>query len=205
MGSFSINGVGTSSGGKYEDVNINGVGNIRGPLDCQSIGINGVGTIDGDLKCVSGSVNGTARISGSVSAERFEVRGMMTLKGSLEAESFYSYGAFDITELLSADKIDIAFSHHSHAGEVGGKNVKIRRKDVVGFFVLTRSPKAFTASVIEADSVDIEYSEVGTVRADNAVIGPGCKIDRVEYRASCEVSKSANVREAVRVGNPEGL
>ncbi|MDG0875120.1 hypothetical protein L5D93_22940 [Paenibacillus thiaminolyticus] len=65
-GDIIISGLGSSSGGTYLRVRIDGVGNI-----------------DGDLFCSSFVSNGKGKVAGNLEADTTEVRGMLTLKGNL--------------------------------------------------------------------------------------------------------------------------
>ena len=42
--------------------------------------------------------------------------------------------------------------------------------------------KELTAEVIEGDKVEIEYTQADVVRGNHIKIGPGCKVDLVEYK-----------------------
>lgn len=53
-------------------------------------------------------------------------------------------------------------------------------------------------NTIEGDTITVEYTQAKVVRGRQIVVGPGSKIDRVEYTVSCE-AEEGTVREKVKV------
>jgi len=51
---------------------------------------------------------------------------------------------------------------------------------------------------VEGDELDLEWTVAEVVRGRVVKLGPGCKIGRVEYSESLEVSPQAEVREEVK-------
>lgn len=212
MGDIAIHGGGSCDGGEYGRVTINGGATIRGDITCDSISVNGaVGvrggltcrnfnvngacTIDGGLRGGSGEINGSLKCSESIRADKVTLRGSLKVKGSLEAEQFISHGAFEISELLSADTIEIRFSHKASAEEVGGKSVLVRMRPESDLWGLLPRNSRFSAKLIEGDEIDLENTVCDTVRGVTVRIGPGCRIKKLEYKSSCDISPYAEVAE----------
>ena len=55
------------------------------------------------------------------------------------------------------------------------------------------------AGLIEADEVDLEYTDCETVRGVKVHIGPECVVDRVEYSGELTTDPYATVGEKVKI------
>lgn len=218
-----INGLGSSSGGNYDFVQINGKGEINGDLDCSELQINGLGCIhgsvsagvvrvagkseiDGNLKGQEIVIDGMTEIGGAISADKIENRGMLKVNRDCGSETFRSQGGFTIDGLLNAGRIDVELYVASRAREIGGEEIDIRAGDAFGFkkFLTSIFPSlqlnhVLSAETIEGDNIYLENATAKVVRGGDVNIGPGCLIGAVEYRKSFRKDGSATVKESRKV------
>ena len=218
-----INGLGSSPGGNYNFVQINGKGDINGDLDCEDISVNGLGSIHGSLKAgtarIDGKseiaksftgqeiiINGMSEIGGSVSAQRVENRGMLKIGKDCESEIFRSQGGFHIGGLLNADKVNIEMYIGCSAREIGGQEIEIKAGSAFGFkkFLTSLFPAwqlnhHLTADTIEGDSIYIENATAKVIRGRDVKVGPGCQINEVEYKNSFNQDSGSTVKENKKV------
>lgn len=61
-----INGSGSSKGGKFQIVEINGSGIVSGDIECESLRFNGSGKADGKVKAEDVIISGSGKITGAV-------------------------------------------------------------------------------------------------------------------------------------------
>ncbi len=218
-----INGLGSSSGGSYNIIQINGKGDINGDIDCAELQINGLGCIhgnvktggariagkseiDGNLKAQEIITDGMTEVGGAISADKIENRGMLKVEKDCGSETFKSQGGFTIGGLLNAERIDVDIYAASRAREIGGQEIEIRSGDAFGFkkFLTSLFPglqldRTLSAETIEGDSIYLENATVKVVRGRDVKIGPGCKIDVVEYKTSFHQDIGATVKENRKV------
>jgi cytoskeletal protein CcmA (bactofilin family) len=214
-----INGVGSSSGGSYNFVQINGKGDINGDLECDELQVNGLGCVHGNVKTGSARtagkseidgnldgqeiiIDGMTEIGGSIKADKVENRGMLKVNKDCGSESFRSQGGFTIGGLLNAGKIDIELYVSSSAREIGGEEIQIRagtafglKKFLNSIFPAIQFNRGLSADSIEGDSVYLENATVKVVRGRDVKIGPGCQIGTVEYRNTFHKDGSATIKE----------
>lgn len=82
---LNINGFGSSAGGSFRNVTLNGSAKVNGDLDCMEFESNGHGSVNGNLTAQKirlnglGKLNGTVRSTGSV---------QMDGKGYIEKDAF---------------------------------------------------------------------------------------------------------------------
>ncbi|MDR4887608.1 polymer-forming cytoskeletal protein [Fredinandcohnia sp. QZ13] len=235
QGNLIINGMGSSGGGSFNKVLINGKGNVQGDIECNDFTINGTGTVAGNVKGNEGKISGNGNIEGSIEFEQFiiegaggiqgdakinnmkisgngkiggslkaeeiKLRGKATIAEDCEAEEFKGTGDFVIGGLLNADVIDISIAGECHAKEIGGRTIKVKK----GIFSFLNNlfkavyPVSLTTEIIEADEIEIEYTNAKMVRGDNITIGPNCHIDVVEYKGTFSQDPSATVVEAKQI------
>lgn len=111
---IEINGFGTSSGGRFEDVMINGKGTISSDIECRFYDCNGMGTVNGNVMTETVRINGKGKINGNVIARNITVDGHATLDGNVSYESIRISG------------------HCSIGGNVKGERTKVNGKAIIG-------------------------------------------------------------------------
>jgi cytoskeletal protein CcmA (bactofilin family) len=224
-----IAGAGTISGGQYQDVTIAGAGAIPGDIECRKLKISGTAdcrgnvkaervevsgaaTFGGDLEAAELSAGGTVEVrgnlrgghtkasgaltvAGSVSVEHLELAGAVTVRGDAQAERFDGRGAFRIDGLLNASQIDVSLWGRSEVREIGGERISIRQGR--GWSPFTE--KHLYAETIEGDDVRLEDVSAKVVRGGHVEIGPGCRIDLVEFTGDFKQGNGANVGTARKV------
>ncbi len=213
---LKIYGQGNASGGKYSAVSIMGEGKIDGDMECTYIKIYGEGQLNGDLK-TEGTVNikGQTRIKGNLEADKIKLQGELDIGGEVlvdeavltgnistngdcNAEIFKLEGGFKINGLLNADILNINLYWPCEAHEIGGSKITIRRDGKLSFLglknmIMHGEKNILKADIIEGDDVNIENTHAKVVRGNNIKIGPGCKIELVEYKNDFKQDKSAHV------------
>lgn len=217
MNDLRINGIGSSAGGSFDLVQINGKGEIYGDLECRELQINGLGSfsgnvkaevfkvsgkseVSGNLECGMATIDGKIDIDGKLKARDIENRGMLGVTEEVSSESFHSYGAFKISGLLNADKIQIIMYAPCSAMEIGGEEIDIRvgkasglRELIGSFFSGWPLKTSFSTDTIEGDDIYLENTSAKVVRGNNIKIGPGCQIDIVEYKNTFEKGNDSGI------------
>lgn len=150
-------------------------------------------------------ISGMLRVGENCCATEARVSGGLDVKGDLTAEKVRLSGQSDIRGLLNAEEVEIILEKGhgcSQIGSVGGGSVKVAQQMSGGFNLLplfrSKSASGLKTSSIEADKVELEYTEAETVRAIDAVIGKGCKIGTVEYSGTLTVDEDAVVGNTVK-------
>ena len=210
---LKINGHGSSAGGKYNSVIINGEGIINGDLDCiklkingrcdingnvkaESVEVYGINSIKGNLEAEKAKIYGNANIEGNVSINNAETYGSISVDGDCNAEVFKIEGTFAIEGLLNAGELELRLYGASKAQEIGGENITVKRKGKSGFLGLKgmMQGKELTVRTIEGDDIYLENTQARVVRGNNIEIGPGCEIELVEYKDDFKQDKKSEVR-----------
>jgi cytoskeletal protein CcmA (bactofilin family) len=101
-----ISGVGSSSGGVFNNVLINGKGKINGDVDCSDFTINGVGSVEGSVKTKTGKINGKGGIKGDLQSDEFKVDGHANIGGSIEVEKARFDGVVSINGCVTAETVE---------------------------------------------------------------------------------------------------
>ena len=139
---LKINGTGNTAGGKYNEVTVNGVGEINGDIECESFKTNGASTLNGNLTSKSLKVNGTSVIKGDIKTEEIKVNGSADIKGNIESKNSKVHGEVKITGNLNSDLLEL------HGGmEVKG-NCNAETFNSSGGFTV--------AGLLNADNINIK-------------------------------------------------
>ena len=104
---LKINGSGKSPGGYYNNITINGSGDIQGNVDCINFKVNGSGTVYGDIKCELAVTSGSSNIKGNAESLEYKVNGSSKINGNGFNKSTKVNGSLDITGSLKGDEIYI--------------------------------------------------------------------------------------------------
>lgn len=173
-----------------------------------------------DLEALEAKIYGDAEILGLFQCKDLKVYGACTLK-KLETDTLTVYGALEKAEEVSVESA-------SFSGEVkiqGSLNVGDGRFKLVGKSTVTEifcetlevraegdlfdgvlsglisrgSSGSLSADLIEGDDIYLENTHVKMVRAKKIKVGPGCKVERVEYSGKLEVHTHAEVVEKIEV------
>ncbi|HEU4962757.1 MAG TPA: bactofilin [Bacilli bacterium] len=215
-----ISGYGSSNGGEFHIVKLEGKARVDGGLTCTEFVSHGKSTVHGPVYTKLAVVNGDATINGPLEAERLNVHGRTTINGDLrgervkvhgqvkvnadcEAEVFTCQGGFEIEGLLNAGEVDITLYGKGRAQEIGGASIKVRREtnQIAKWLRLMFASLngGLTADTIEGDDIFLEETTAKVVRGNRVTIGAGCSIDLVEYKDELILEGDAIVRQQIQL------
>lgn len=200
-----------------------GSAKVEGNLTAKKFEAAGSFKCEGDLEVVEGEAAGSVKVAGRVRAKELRLAGSVRAKGitggylraggalaveeNVEVETFRFGGAFEIGGLLSADRIEVELEGRSWAREIGGEQIVVRLSpkglsgvlaQTLGLLFGKGSEKALKVETVEGDEIELEATEAKLVRGGRIKIGPGCRVERVEYTETLAVAKEAAVKEEVK-------
>ena len=206
-----------------EEFKAAGSAKVEGNLKAQKFEVAGSFKCEGDLEAEEAEAAGSFAVVGRLKAKELRLAGSARAKsitggylragGSLhveenvEVETFRLTGAFEIGGLLSADRVEVELAGRAQVREIGGEKIVVRagEKSLGGilsaalrFIFGPGSPQELFAETIEGDEIELEATEAKLVRGGRIKIGPGCRIERVEYTETLEVAPEAVVKEEVK-------
>jgi cytoskeletal protein CcmA (bactofilin family) len=106
-GTLRINGSGSSGGGRFDKVVINGSGKISGDLECEVFTINGSGYVDGSLKTGDGKISGSGTVEGDLAAGSFKISGSGKIAGSVTADELTISGSGNVGKNVEAQTVRV--------------------------------------------------------------------------------------------------
>lgn len=200
-GDMLVNGTMRASGNiTSQSLSMQGMSNIAGRLEAARIHIEGTAKIGGRVAFATMNVQGTIEAKRSMNGEEIRLEGLLKTGGDCEAERFIGRGGFKVAGLLNAGQIEIRLFGGSSAEEIGGETIEIRREKQGGFFqrwlsyIYYNFSNSLNVDTIEGDDIYLEYTKARTVRGNNVTIGPGCRIEKVEYKNRFHRDAKASVR-----------
>jgi len=193
---------------------------VEGDLKAGRLDVSGAFKVEGALEVEEGEAAGSFKVEGPVSAQELRIsgaakcgplrggyiriNGALKAKGDIEADTIRLAGAFKVEGLISADRVEIHLEDHSKARELGGEVIEVRRGtsggllSTLGRLLGTHGRGALEVEAVEGDELDLEWVRAEVVRGRVVKLGPGCRIGRVEYQESLQVSPDAQVEEEVK-------
>ena len=213
--SINLDGVGSSGGGKFEDINISGVYSLKGDIICNKLDVSGVLKNSKNIQCEEFKVSGVLKSSESLKAQDINVSGVATIEKNIKSHKISGEGCIKVKEDIESEKIDLQgniicdglincedfylFTEgESRIGEIGATNIEIcgekKSKNIFKIFIPKRikNNRAYI-KVIEGDNIKLSDCEVDIVRGKNIVIGENCKINKVEYSESIDINELSKI------------
>ncbi|WP_222861027.1 hypothetical protein [Paenibacillus ihumii] len=185
-----------------EQFRLNGTGRGSGTIAGEQLRLDGTMKLDGDVSFGRIHINGMLQASGGAVGEQADIDGGMKLDGSAKYETLQVHGLLQVGGKLSAREMDIVMAGACRASEISGERIRVRKKlgagRLIGLLSSTLAPR-LTAELIEGDDIMLEATKAGVVRGNTIRIGPGCEIDRVEYRVHYEADPGSTVGSAGQV------
>lgn len=174
---------------------VNGRVNVDGPVAAGALEVNGMCDVNGACEIgEAAEISGMARIEGALRAGVLKVGGRVRVEGPIEAEEVTVTGNLHCNALMNADVIEFELVGKSKVREIGCTALTA----TVGSGGWFSKPK-LEVETIEGDRIEVEAVIARRIRGDVVVIGDDCRVDRIEYRTSCERRGSAIVEEAVQI------
>jgi len=106
-GNLTINGIGSSGGGEFREVNIDGVAKVNGAIRCEQFRCNGTLTVNGDVHADSLQINGLSTLNGALTTGRARVDGRIKVEDAVTADTFKLHGLCSMASHLSAEHIEL--------------------------------------------------------------------------------------------------
>ncbi|MFT4413980.1 polymer-forming cytoskeletal protein [Fredinandcohnia humi] len=106
-GDLLINGMGSSGGGSFKKVIINGKGTVHGDVECESFQLSGSGTVNGSMKGNKGRISGTGTIEGDIEFDTFSIEGSGGIQKDATIKSMTISGKGSIGGSLKGDEVKI--------------------------------------------------------------------------------------------------
>lgn len=205
---LSCNGTAKAYGHlKSKSCTINGTLDIEGSFDIETAKINGKLEIEGNLRAQEVRSFGETNVKGNVSGEFVNLEGGFHIQGHCEAERLRMKGIFQIGGLVNAGDVELLLHSRCGVKEIGGEHIVVRRaeghlvKRLIGSMFLPADFYEGTLSVesIEGDSIYVEHTAAQVIRGARIVIGPGCRVGRVEYTETFENELGSEVSENTKL------
>ncbi|MBG9768418.1 polymer-forming cytoskeletal protein [Bacillus vallismortis] len=108
MEKLVINGSGSSKGGTFQSVEINGSGTVAGDVECETFSFHGTGKADGSVKAKAITINGSGKIQGDVDTESIRINGTGFIEGEVSAKQLKIAGSSTFGGTVKADGIVIS-------------------------------------------------------------------------------------------------
>jgi len=170
--------------------------NVGRDLEAKTLRGAGTGEVGGDVRAETLKFSGRLIAGGTVKAREATISGFAECGGNLEADQLQLGGAFDVGGSVSGQRIQIALAGHSRASEIVAPEIVVRRASwrwQMLDFAWRRSTALLSAETIEGETVHLEATRAGTVSGRQVTIGPGCRIEVVEYSESLHIDPQADV------------
>ncbi len=194
-----IEGFGTSYGGEYNKVKLEGLATIKDNLKCVSFSSEGMCKCEGELIADDISTEGTFKINGNVRAKKISVEGIARFIDScVNADQVYAEGVIHCDE-LSADNIKI--DGVCRADKILGESIIINPKvgKRTGFFEIFNSSYASNIRLIECTDINADELSADIIRASKVKLGKHCEVNLVEYSDTIDIHPEAKIKKLIKV------
>lgn len=186
-----------------ETFRVSGSTHMEGAVDVGDGHCSGAFHVDGKLSIRrTMSVSGSALVTGQITGEAMRGSGSLRVGQDVSLDSISWSGSIQCPGLCTAEVIDLKLHGECHIGELAGSQINVsweRNGRWLRWLPLNKVQEMLTVSEVSGDEVTLEATTAQMVRGDRVVIGPQCRIDRVEYRQSLTVDPQSWVGQSVQI------
>lgn len=178
--------------------------NISGSFNCDEnlssenlIKVSGSANLKGKLKGNEVNIYGNLAVDKNIEVNNLKIMGQIEALNDCECTTFYLNGSGKIDGLLSADKVKMKLYGRSYIKEIGGEEIIVEINKIKKILSLrTIESGHLKSNLIEGDKINIINTKCDLVRGHNIIIGPGCKINKIEYTGTLTVDKTSEIGES---------
>jgi len=134
---------------------------------------------------------------------------MLRSSGEIMCENFYSFGPLAVED-INCENVFILCHHDVRIQNITGSEIQIsdyfspdkKFKAIpksLRYGKISGSKSIIEVSSIEGDKISVKNTKANFVAGDDIIIGPGCTIERVEYRGAIKISDKSIVKEVIKV------
>ncbi|MDC2864289.1 polymer-forming cytoskeletal protein [Bacillus sp. BP-3] len=103
-----INGYGTSNGGQFRNVQLNGKGTVNGDVECVDFECNGSGHVNGDIKAETVKISGSGKINGKLDAMQMSIEGSGNIQQDVDVRKIKISGKGTIGGHVSGEDMNVS-------------------------------------------------------------------------------------------------
>jgi cytoskeletal protein CcmA (bactofilin family) len=201
-------------------ISISGAATLNGAVTATSCSISGATKVTGDVEVGELRSSGSCKVGGRLKARECHISGSLQVQdavnvdgllrmsgtarfgGDIEAAHLQTTCALQVDGLLNADTVELVLLGQVSAREVGGERIIVLHpgRRIGEGWALPSCVFSLTTATVEGDELFLEATRAAVVRGKRIVIGPHCRITRVEYGDSLCIDPTATVEESVYTG-----
>lgn len=106
-GDLIINGFGSSNGGQFNQVTVNGKGTVNSDVDCANFECNGSGTVNGNVVAQTGKISGKGTVNGDIHSQSLSIDGTAKVQNNLFVKNLKVSGRASVGGKIKSDEIKI--------------------------------------------------------------------------------------------------
>jgi cytoskeletal protein CcmA (bactofilin family) len=106
-GDLIINGLGSSNGGQFNHVTINGKGTVNTDVECTNFDCNGSGTVNGNVVAAAAKISGNGKINGTIEGQSLSIDGTAKVKNNVHVKNLKVAGKACVGGKIKSDEIKI--------------------------------------------------------------------------------------------------
>lgn len=193
---------------------VNGACNIKGDISSNLLNNSGYLKVKGKSICKDITNHGKYSTTSEIKSEVFTSDGVVKSRSDIEVQKFIANGPIIIKGMLQADTADITVKGVGFINQIKAKivhtgklrDVRLRPSvDILARLVLAPlsgikiTLNRININMIEGTLVDISFTNAELIRGEKVTIGPGCRVNRVEYAKSIEVSEDSYIGKKIKV------
>lgn len=106
-GDLIINGFGSSNGGQFNQVIVNGKGTVNSDIDCEKFECNGTGTVNGNVVSQSAKISGNGKVNGSIESQYLSIDGSAKVANHLFVSKLKIAGKAYVGGKIKSDELNL--------------------------------------------------------------------------------------------------
>ena len=192
---------GNIQGGHYDDLKINGMCNVEGDIDADSIIVSGTANFEGNVKGDNIKINGAVNIEGNVKTDEITINGVLSAN-NIDAEHISINGIVNIEGDINAECLEanaICVFNNLYGEKIVLRKIKTSSKVKINMNNESYNNKCSQFNEIEATSIELSHTKGKRISGENIVLGNEVEIETVEYSKSISIKPDAKIKKIVKL------
>lgn len=184
---YKISGVGTLSGGSYNEVNISGSAKANEAINCEFLKVSGACDFKKSVEAKALRVSGACGFGENLRFDEASVSGALFVENGVTGENIKITGVCKIKGECNVERLEFV-----------GDNGEF--ENIYGESITISSRKRQTKfNTIEATNIYLKNVEGYRISGDNVTVLGDSKIKIIEYKNTLKIDKNISVEEIIKL------
>lgn len=217
MDTTKIKGITSCEGGRFNNLELSGLVNIKSDTVCENVTVSGVVNLASKLTAQSGIFKGVCNcndlaisdleingvINGdNINSENIDLKGVLNISNDINTSNINSTGVIKVDGHLKAKNISIKIAAFNKINNINCDHLEVglleEKYDILSLNNVKKGPVYLEAKIIEGNNLNLVKTNADIVIGEHVVLKNNCKVTVLEYYESYQKDDTCEVLQIVK-------